>query len=95
MTKPILSMIVAPSIPKELKSLFPIAYNLLWSWDHELSELFFRIDPDLWEQSNHNPIEMLGKIQQERPLHLILLRYQVRPTGQVRDGDQDNDHEAR
>ncbi len=59
-------MIVAPSIPKELRSLFPIAYNLIWSWDHELMELFIRIDPDLWEETNHNPVEMLGKIKQER-----------------------------
>ena len=66
MTKPIVSMIVAPSIPQELKSLFPIAYNIVWSWDHELMELFIRIDPDLWEETNHNPVEMLGKIKQER-----------------------------
>ncbi|RPI01910.1 MAG: alpha-glucan family phosphorylase, partial [Ignavibacteriae bacterium] len=66
MTRPILSYTVAPSIPKELQCLQTIAYNLLWVWDHELMELFMRIDLDLWEFSNHNPVFMLGMIKQER-----------------------------
>ncbi len=66
MTRPILSYTVAPSIPKELQCLQSIAYNLLWVWDHELMELFIRIDSDLWEKTNHNPVQMLGMIKQER-----------------------------
>ena len=66
MTRPILSYTVAPSIPKELQCLQSIAYNLLWVWDHELMELFMRIDLDLWELTNHNPVQMLGMIKQER-----------------------------
>ena len=66
MTRPILSYTVAPSIPKELQCLQSIAYNLLWVWDHELMELFMRIDLDLWELTNHNPVLMLGMIKQER-----------------------------
>src|SRR5512140_2885548 len=66
MTRPILSYTVAPSIPKELQCLQSIAYNLLWVWDHELMELFMRIDLDLWELTNHNPVQMLGMIRQER-----------------------------
>jgi starch phosphorylase len=66
MTRPILSYTVAPSIPKELHCLQSIAYNLFWVWDHELMELFMRIDLDLWEQTNHNPVQMLGMINQER-----------------------------
>jgi starch phosphorylase len=66
MTRPILSYTVAPRIPKELQLLQSIAYNLLCVWDHELMELFIRIDPDLWEKTNHNPVQMLGMIKQER-----------------------------
>ena len=66
MTRPILSYTVAPSIPQELQCLQAIAYNLLWVWDHDLLELFMRIDLDLWEQTNHNPVQMLGMIKQER-----------------------------
>ena len=66
MTRPILSFTVAPSIPKELQCLQSIAYNLLWVWDHELMDLFMRMDLDLWELTNHNPVQMLGMIKQER-----------------------------
>jgi glycogen phosphorylase len=71
MTRPILSYTVAPSIPKELECLQSIAYNLLWVWDHELMELFMRIDIDLWERTNHNPVQMLGMIKQERLNSLV------------------------
>ncbi len=66
MTRPILTYTVSPSIPKELQCLQMIAYNLLWVWDHELMDIFMRMDLDLWEKTNHNPIQMLGMIKQER-----------------------------
>ncbi|HMV48863.1 MAG TPA: alpha-glucan family phosphorylase, partial [Blastocatellia bacterium] len=40
-----------------------LAYNLSWSWNHDAIELF-RWDNDLWEQSGHNPVLMLGTIEQ-------------------------------
>ena len=66
MTRPIYTYTVAPSLPKELESLHELAYNLLWVWDHDLMELLIRLDPDLWEKTNHNPVLMLGMICQER-----------------------------
>ncbi|MBI3195858.1 MAG: alpha-glucan family phosphorylase, partial [Ignavibacteriae bacterium] len=66
MIRPIHTHTVAPSLPKELQCLHFIAYNLLWVWDHELMELFFRMDPDLWELTNHNPVMMLGSMSQQR-----------------------------
>lgn len=65
MTRPIFTYAVAPSLPKEMDCLREISYNLLWSWDHELLELFMRLDPDLWEETGHNPVQMIGKIRQE------------------------------
>ena len=65
MTRPIFTYSVAPSLPKELEFLYQISYNLLWTWDHELLELFIRLDPDLWEETHHNPVLMLGTIKQE------------------------------
>jgi starch phosphorylase len=44
--------------------------NLRWSWDHPTIELFRRLDPDLWEQTNHNPWLMLGRIDQRRLLEV-------------------------
>jgi glycogen phosphorylase len=66
MTRPIYTYTVAPSLPAELASLHELAYNLLWVWDHDLMELLIRLDPDLWEKTNHNPVLMLGMISQER-----------------------------
>lgn len=66
MTRPIASYTVSPSLPKELECLQELAYNLAWVWDPELMELFIRLDPDLWEKTNHNPVQMLGLIRQER-----------------------------
>jgi starch phosphorylase len=65
MTRPICTYAVAPSLPKEMECLREIAYNILWTWDHELLELFMRLDTDLWEATNHNPVLMLGRIRQE------------------------------
>jgi starch phosphorylase len=66
MIRPIYTYTVAPSLPKELEALHELAYNLLWVWDHDLMELFIRLDPDLWEQTNHNPAQLLGMISQDR-----------------------------
>jgi len=65
-TRPIFTYTVAPSLPSELEHLRELAYNLLWSWDHELMEVFLRLDSDLWEATCHNPVLMLGSIKQER-----------------------------
>jgi starch phosphorylase len=66
MIRPIYTYTVAPSLPKELEALHELAYNLLWVWDHDLMELFIRLDPDLWEKTNHNPAQLLGMISQDR-----------------------------
>jgi len=56
---------VVPSLPEKLEPLREIAYNLYWTWNKDAHELFRRLDKDLWESTNHNPIMVLGKISQE------------------------------
>jgi glycogen phosphorylase len=55
---------VVPSLPKELAALQRIAYNLWWCWEPDAIELFKRVDPELWEETRHNPVEILGILQQ-------------------------------
>lgn len=62
--KPIRSFTVVPSLPSELECLRDLAYNLRWSWDHETIHLFRRLDRSLWEETNHNPVLMLGTVRQ-------------------------------
>ncbi len=66
MIRPLHTYTVAPTLPPNLECLRELAYNLLWVWDHELMELFIRLDPDLWERTNHNPVQLLGLIKQDR-----------------------------
>ncbi len=55
---------VVPSLPEPLKPLQRIAGNVWWSWHPEAIELFMRIDRDLWQDSGHNPVAMLGNCPQ-------------------------------
>jgi starch phosphorylase len=41
-----------------------LAYNLLWTWDHNIRSLFRRLDPALWKNCGHNPVLMLGRVPQ-------------------------------
>jgi glycogen phosphorylase len=63
--RPVQVFHVIPSLPAPLEGLRSLAYNLRWSWDHDTIELFRRLDGDLWEATGHNPVAMLGRIQQE------------------------------
>lgn len=62
---------VVPSLPEELTGLRTIAYNLWWTWEPLAIELFRRIDIDLWRETRHNPVKMLGLIQQSRLEELL------------------------
>ncbi|MBN1876179.1 MAG: alpha-glucan family phosphorylase [Anaerolineae bacterium] len=64
--KPIRTFSIVPSLPASLKPLWKLAHNLRWAWKHDTIELFRRLDSELWEQTNHNPVLMLGTIDQER-----------------------------
>ncbi len=57
---------VNPQLPKRIEKLSKIANNLWWSWNTEFLRLFQKIDGDLWENSNKNPIKFLKHISQER-----------------------------
>ena len=57
---------VVPALPDALRALRRLAYNIRWAWDSETSELFQRLDRELWERTEHNPVRMLGSISQQR-----------------------------
>jgi glycogen phosphorylase len=66
MVKPVATVNVIPKLPKQLARLTELAYNLRFAWDHETVMLFRRLDPELWEATNHNPVLLLGRVSQER-----------------------------
>lgn len=65
MIKPVATVDVSPNLPPSLERLRELAYNLRWSWNHETIALFRRLDRDLWEATERNPVAMLGLISQE------------------------------
>lgn len=69
--RPIATYIIKASVPEALNRLPDIAYNIFWSWDHEAIQMFIRMDEDLWEQTHHNPVEMLGLLSAKRYEQLI------------------------
>ncbi|MDY0004472.1 MAG: alpha-glucan family phosphorylase, partial [Polyangia bacterium] len=57
---------VVPVLPAPLQPLCELAKSLIWAWDQDLRMLFQRIDPVLFEETNHNPTLLLGRVRQER-----------------------------
>jgi len=66
MIKPVATLSIVPDLPDPLKRLQDLAYNMRWSWDHETTALFRRLDQNLWEKTYHNPVALLGQVSQER-----------------------------
>jgi starch phosphorylase len=62
--KPVRTFRVIPKLPENIEKLRTIAYNLCWCWDYEAVSLIRRMDHDLWEDLDHNPIRVLGAISQ-------------------------------
>ncbi len=71
MIRPNAKIDVIPALPPELEPLRTLAYNMYWAWDHEAIDLFWRMDRDLWENTGHNPIRMLGLISQRQLQELV------------------------
>ena len=53
-------------IPQRITRLRELAYNLWWSWHPEAQDLYRQIDPQLWEQDYHNPVDFLRDVRQRR-----------------------------
>ena len=55
---------VKPALPRQLRRLEDLAFNLVWCWLEEADELFARINPDLWKATRHNPVRLLAEVPQ-------------------------------
>ncbi len=54
------------SIPRRIRRLGDLAFNLWWVWNPEAQRLFKYIDELLWEESYHNPIVFLRDVDRAR-----------------------------
>lgn len=46
-------------VPEGLARLPELARNVFWTWHPPSQELFARLDPELWERTEHNPVRLL------------------------------------
>jgi starch phosphorylase len=54
------------SLPRPINRLKELAYNLWWTWNPEAQRLYSRIDVELWENINHNPVTFLRQVERAR-----------------------------
>lgn len=57
---------VAFSLPRRIKRLEELAFNLWWVWHPEAQRLFREIDDLLWENTYHNPVAFLRDCDRSR-----------------------------
>jgi starch phosphorylase len=57
---------VVPRFPERLLPLKKMAYNIMFSWNSEIRDIFQRVDPKLWTESNHNPVRLMSRVDQKR-----------------------------
>jgi starch phosphorylase len=62
----VFSFRVSPTLPARLEALNTLSLNLRWCWDHPTRDVFESINPDLWEETKHNPRLVLGRTGQRR-----------------------------
>lgn len=75
---------VISELPEHLQSLMKLAMNFRWTWHPETQALFQETEPQLWEQVEHNPIQLIRNLSPERterlakdPLYLSKLKHCV------------------
>jgi hypothetical protein len=54
------------ALPKRLRRLNELAYNLWWTWNPEAVRVLGRLDYSRWERLGHNPIRFLREIKRRR-----------------------------
>jgi starch phosphorylase len=54
------------SLPRRISRLSELAYNLWWTWNPDAQRLFLRIDPILWEETCHNPVLFLRRVERSK-----------------------------
>src|SRR5216117_1818181 len=57
---------VTPILPATLEPLRELSFNLWWTWEPAARRLFRELDPELWDETNHNPVRMLQLSRQSR-----------------------------
>ena len=63
-------LFIESRVPSRLKVLEELAGNLWWSWYDDAAELWQAVDENLWEETGHNPVMLLERVDYKRLLSL-------------------------
>jgi alpha-glucan phosphorylase-like protein len=58
--------VVESNMPEKLNPLRELSRNLWWVWNQCARDLFEKINPEIWEECEHNPVLMLEKVSYQR-----------------------------
>ena len=64
--KALRSFTVRPRLPEPLAALEDLAMNLRWAWDGRTRDLFRWVEPDAWDDCDHDPVRLLGLVGRAR-----------------------------
>ncbi|MEZ4906320.1 MAG: alpha-glucan family phosphorylase [Saprospiraceae bacterium] len=53
---------IKPNLDSSIKFLEELSRNLWWTWNKDAESLFASIDPELWEETENNPVALLEKL---------------------------------
>jgi len=70
-------------LPTNLKRLADLATNYWWSWLADQVSLFEMINPDEWEQCEHNPVALLENVSSNRLSQLAIDPFYVKRLNSV------------
>src|SRR5260221_8628782 len=54
------------SLPQSLRALDRLSWNYWWSWQPDGPSIFRDLDPEIWEDYEHNPRLLLAKTSEYR-----------------------------
>jgi phosphorylase/glycogen(starch) synthase len=57
---------VKTSIPPELEPLKEMSMNLWWCWNTDAEMLFRETDPELWQETESNPVALLNRLSYDK-----------------------------
>ncbi len=60
------TVVVRPVLPDRIAGLQELSRNLWWSWTPKALALFSSLNPELWEEVGHNPVEVLARLDQQQ-----------------------------
>jgi starch phosphorylase len=57
--------LLANNLPRRIRRLAHLAYNVWWTWNPDALRLFSQLDAQLWHQVNHNPVKFLHVVDRK------------------------------